>query len=239
MKPGLSDSTNSNLHSISVSVPPEQSKTQTEGKNELAKDILAKILTVGDIATGKTSLIGRYAHGAFSQRYKATIGVDFAWKPLTVNGQKVRLQLWDIAGQERFGHMTRVYYKDAVGAMIVYDVTRPNTFDAVVKWKEDIDKKVFFPGTEDPIPVILLCNKIDLLGTDQKPQKASDLDDFIKEHGFAAWFETSAKTFQGVEESVKLLVEKILEKFETAPPKVSPHEDENGDSNSDIGKHLS
>eukprot|EP01120_Amphizonella_sp_Union-15-10_P008527 TRINITY_DN307_c0_g1_i2.p1 TRINITY_DN307_c0_g1~~TRINITY_DN307_c0_g1_i2.p1 ORF type:complete len:161 (-),score=19.01 TRINITY_DN307_c0_g1_i2:25-507(-) len=154
MKPGLSDTTNS----TSVSVPPEQSKTQTEGKNELAKEIFAKILTVGDIATGKTSLIARYAYDTFSQRYRATIGADFVWKPLTVNGQKVRLQLWDIAGQERFGHMTRVYYKDAVGAMIVYDVTRPNTFDAVVKWKEDIDKKVFFPGTKDPIPVILLCN---------------------------------------------------------------------------------
>eukprot|EP01120_Amphizonella_sp_Union-15-10_P008525 TRINITY_DN307_c0_g1_i11.p1 TRINITY_DN307_c0_g1~~TRINITY_DN307_c0_g1_i11.p1 ORF type:complete len:161 (-),score=17.86 TRINITY_DN307_c0_g1_i11:25-507(-) len=154
MKPGLSDTTNS----TSVSVPPEQSKTQTEGKNELAKEIFAKILTVGDIATGKTSLIARYAYDTFSQRYRATIGADFVWKPLTVNGQKLRLQLWDIAGKELYGHVTTVFFNGAVGAIIVYDVTSPNTLDAVVKWKEDIDKKVFFPGTKDPIPVILLCN---------------------------------------------------------------------------------
>eukprot|EP01120_Amphizonella_sp_Union-15-10_P001403 TRINITY_DN1147_c0_g4_i1.p1 TRINITY_DN1147_c0_g4~~TRINITY_DN1147_c0_g4_i1.p1 ORF type:complete len:237 (-),score=50.55 TRINITY_DN1147_c0_g4_i1:108-818(-) len=190
----------------------------SNGKTENAKDLLAKILIVGDIATGKTSLINRYAHGSFSQRYKATIGVDFAWKPLEAkNGQTVRLQLWDIAGQERFGHMTRVYYKDALGAIVVYDVTRPNTFEAVSKWKEDINKKVFFPGTEDPIPTILLCNKIDLLEGEERPKSPSELDSFSQEQGFLKWYETSAKNNINISEAVSFLVEKILEKIETSP----------------------
>lgn len=74
----------------------------------------------------------------------------------------VRLQLWDIAGQERFGNMTRVYYKEALGAIVVYDVTRPQTFEGVTKWKNDIDTKVALPGAwgGGQIPVILLANKV-------------------------------------------------------------------------------
>ena len=91
------------------------------------------------------------------------IGVDFAlkviqWSPDSV----VRLQLWDIAGQERFGNMTRVYYKEAVGALVVFDVTRISTFDGVSKWKADIDEKVRLPDGSK-IPVVLLANKVRVL----------------------------------------------------------------------------
>lgn len=74
----------------------------------------------------------------------------------------VSLQLWDIAGQERFGSMTRAYYKGAIGAFVVYDVTRPNTFDNVLKWKQDIDSKVRLPlgWGDDSIPAVLLVNKV-------------------------------------------------------------------------------
>eukprot|EP01125_Pyxidicula_operculata_P005591 TRINITY_DN1963_c0_g1_i2.p1 TRINITY_DN1963_c0_g1~~TRINITY_DN1963_c0_g1_i2.p1 ORF type:complete len:141 (-),score=16.97 TRINITY_DN1963_c0_g1_i2:464-886(-) len=129
--------------------------------DEQRKELLYKVLVVGDIGTGKTSIIKRYVHGIFSMHYKSTIGVDFALKVLDLNNRTtVRLQLWDIAGQERFGNMTRVYYKEAVGAFVVFDVTRISTFDAVKKWKNDIDAKVTLPGTNDPIPVVLLANKV-------------------------------------------------------------------------------
>eukprot|EP01006_Ploeotia_vitrea_P029789 TRINITY_DN62259_c0_g1_i3.p1 TRINITY_DN62259_c0_g1~~TRINITY_DN62259_c0_g1_i3.p1 ORF type:complete len:100 (-),score=27.43 TRINITY_DN62259_c0_g1_i3:533-832(-) len=70
--------------------------------------IVGKVLVVGDVATGKTSFIQRYCRGYFSDEYRATIGVDFALKTLTVNGVTIRMQLWDIAGQERFANLTRV-----------------------------------------------------------------------------------------------------------------------------------
>eukprot|EP00128_Syssomonas_multiformis_P012652 Colp12_sorted_trinity150504_noHs@10139 len=123
------------------------------------KEYLFKVLVVGDIGSGKSSIIKRFVHNVFSIHYKATIGVDFASKVINWDSESVvRLQLWDIAGQERFGNMTRVYYKEAVGAFIVYDVTRNNTFEAVQKWKADIDAKVTLPDGS-PVPVILLGNK--------------------------------------------------------------------------------
>lgn len=79
-----------------------------------------KFSSAGELGTGKTSFIKRYVHQFFSQNYRATIGVDFALKVLNWDQSTIiRLQLWDIAGQERFGNMTRVYYKEAVGAFIV------------------------------------------------------------------------------------------------------------------------
>jgi len=70
--------------------------------------IVVKVLVVGDVATGKTSFIQRYCRGDFSEDYDATIGVDFALKTLSVRDATMRMQLWDIAGQERFAHLTRV-----------------------------------------------------------------------------------------------------------------------------------
>ena len=75
------------------------------------------MLVIGDSNVGKTSIIKRYAHGTFTKQYRATVGVDFALKILNVGEETVRLQLWDIAGQEQFGSMTRVYYKHVRTAM--------------------------------------------------------------------------------------------------------------------------
>lgn len=119
-------------------------------------------MVVGDLGVGKTSLIQRYVHNIFNREYKATIGVDFAYKLIQISRNKVvRLQLWDIGGQERFGNMTRVYYREAVGALIVFDLTRNVTLETVKKWKSDIDSKVRLQDAyESPIPVVLLANKV-------------------------------------------------------------------------------
>jgi len=175
-------------------------------------EYLYKILVVGDIGTGKTSIIKRFVHNIFSMHYKSTIGVDFAlkvinWDPKT----EVRLQLWDIAGQERFGNMTRVYYKEAVGAFIVFDVTRISTFEAVAKWKADIDAKVTYGPDDKPIPVVLLANKCDLAKEGGYVKNATEMDKYVSENGFIKWFETSAKDNVNIDKAAKFLVQHILE----------------------------
>lgn len=175
-------------------------------KNEL----LFKILVIGELGTGKTSIIKRYVHQFFSQHYRATIGVDFALKVLQWDNESmIRLQLWDIAGQERFGNMTRVYYKEAVGAFIVFDVTRVSTFEAVTKWKQDLDAKVQLANGET-IPCVLLANKCD------QPKEGivnnhSKMDEFCKDNQFVAWFETSAKDNINIDEAANCLVAKIVQ----------------------------
>jgi Ras-related protein Rab-32 len=174
------------------------------------KEHLFKVLVVGDIGTGKTSIIKRYVHGIFSNHYKATIGVDFALKVINLDPNTVvRLQLWDIAGQERFGNMTRVYYKEAVGAFIVFDVTRVSTFEAVQKWKHDIDSKVHLPNG-DKVPVVLLANKCDL-AKEGLVKNSNQMDQYCDEKGFVGWFETSAKENLNINQAAEFLVQKIIE----------------------------
>ncbi|KAI8084917.1 P-loop containing nucleoside triphosphate hydrolase protein [Halteromyces radiatus] len=178
------------------------------------REYLYKILVVGDLGTGKTSIIRRYVHNIFSTNYKSTIGVDFAlkviqWSPEII----VRLQLWDIAGQERFGNMTRVYYKEALGAFVVYDVTRPQTFEGVTKWKQDLDSKVALPELwgGGNIPVVLLANKSDLLQEGHgQPINPLEMDQFCQDNGFSKWFETSAKDNSNIDEAARHLIQTIV-----------------------------
>ncbi|CAH1406117.1 unnamed protein product [Nezara viridula] len=186
-----------------------QETSLSQANSSIKKECLYKILVIGELGTGKTSIIKRYVHQFFSQHYRATIGVDFALKVLNWDQNTIiRLQLWDIAGQERFGNMTRVYYKEAVGAFIVFDVTRASTFDAVVKWKQDLDAKVQL-ADGSPIPCVLLANKCDQQkeGIVNNPNK---MNEYCEEHKFSGWFETSAKENINIEEAAKTLVDQIV-----------------------------
>jgi Ras-related protein Rab-32 len=169
-------------------------------------DIVLKVLVLGDPACGKTSIIKRTITNSFSDLHKPTIGVDFHFRKFEVNGTSVALQLWDIAGQDRFGALYRIYYRDAFGAMLIFDLSRPETFQSALKWKREIDTKVLLPNGSQ-LPVVLLANKCDLPDTRVNKE---ELDAFCKEHGFVGWFETSAKTNHNIEESVKGLVSNIL-----------------------------
>ena len=124
------------------------------------------MIVIGEVATGKSALIKRYVHNYFGNKsqYRATVGVDFQLKLLKFNDDlEIRLQLWDIAGQERFSSMTRAYYKGAVGAIIVFDQSDARTFHAAMeRWKPDLDSKIRLPGCDKKIPVALVCNKSDI-----------------------------------------------------------------------------
>ncbi|XP_029029245.1 ras-related protein Rab-38b [Betta splendens] len=177
------------------------------GMQSLRKEHLYKVLVIGDLGVGKTSIIRRYVHQTYSSNYRATIGVDFALKVLNWDSETVRLQLWDIAGQERFGNMTRVYYREAMGALIVFDVTRPSTFEAVLKWKQDLDSKLMLANGQS-IATVLLANKCD-----QGRELTSNgikMDQFCRDHGFAGWFETSAKDNLNINDAANFLVKHIM-----------------------------
>eukprot|EP00300_Choanocystis_sp_HF-7_P001870 c11482_g1_i2.p1 GENE.c11482_g1_i2~~c11482_g1_i2.p1 ORF type:complete len:208 (+),score=44.95 c11482_g1_i2:203-826(+) len=178
-------------------------------------EYLFKVLIIGEAGVGKTALIRRYVDNVFSFKYKATIGVDFALKTLELDSNtSVRLQLWDIAGQERFGIMTRVYYKEAAACVIVFDITERRTLDAAVKWKQDLDSKVYLPNG-DPVPCILVANKCDL---EPRPVPKEEITAFAKEHGFAGWYESSAKECINVDRAFKLLIYKVLNASPAAGP---------------------
>ncbi|KAH7968828.1 hypothetical protein HPB52_011643 [Rhipicephalus sanguineus] len=143
------------------------------------REHLYKILVIGELGTGKTSIIKRYVHQFFSHHYRAT----------------------------RFGNMTRVYYKEAVGAFIVFDVTRSQTFEAVRKWKADLDSKVQLPEGSS-IPCVLLANKCDMSKEGIVNNPAS-MDEFCKDNNFAGWFLTSAKENVNIEDAAKFLISQV------------------------------
>ncbi|KAM4565344.1 ras-related protein Rab-38 [Fundulus diaphanus] len=175
----------------------------------MQQERLLKVLVIGDLGVGKTSIIKRYVHRVFSQHYRATIGVDFALKVLNWDHKTVvRLQLWDIAGQERYGNMTRVYYREAVGALVVFDMTRLSTFQAVLKWKRDLDSKVTLSNGR-PVPAVLLANKCDQRQHGLCP-KLPKLENFSQGQGFVGWFETSAKDDTNIDSAVTCLLKAIM-----------------------------
>jgi small GTP-binding protein len=154
---------------------------------------ILKVIVVGDPATGKTSLLRQYVQGFFSEFYKTTIGVDFRNKEFEWDDStSVSLQLWDIAGQERQGNMTRVYYQEAVGAFVVFDVTHLSSLDKVVNWKRDIDLHVL-TTVGDPIPCLLFANKIALCQNGKWSKSDDDMAAYVWEHGFVHFFVTRAR----------------------------------------------
>merc|ERR1712062_517069 len=182
-------------------------------------EYIFKVLVIGELGSGKTSLIKRYVHDFFTQHYRATIGVDFALKVVHHNDHTlVRLQLWDIAGQERFGNMTRVYYRDAAAAFVVFDLSRIATFEAAAKWKDDLDMKVV-TGDGSRVPAILLANKCDL--RDESTVNDAEIEQFSKEHGFAAWYRVSAKEGTQVEEAGSHIISLVLDREDVSSKKVS------------------
>lgn len=162
--------------------------------NIVGKEYLHKICIVGDIGTGKSALVKRLCRKEFSILYKNTIGVDFGLEVVKVDGDTFRMQYWDLAGQERLGNMTKVYYVEANGFFVMIDATRLSTMDGAIKWKKDIDTKFNLPEFTTPTnPIILLVNKMDLLNEEEKSQLKSKYDNFCTENRFHSWIPISVK----------------------------------------------
>ena len=157
---------------------------------------LIKVVFAGDGNVGKTSLIRSYAEGKFSASRVTTIGVDFHTHTVELPSGKIKLSIWDMAGQERFQFMRPGFYRGSRAAALVYDVTVLESLEHLAGWREEILKVI--PDER----FIVVGNKIDLERT-QKPEIAQL---FAKKIG-AAYYETSARTGEGTEAVFKGLAE--------------------------------
>ncbi|CEG67482.1 Putative Rab family, other [Rhizopus microsporus] len=123
-------------------------------------DYLFKIIIIGDSGVGKSNLLLRYTSNEFLQDSRSTIGVEFATKTINIDNHVIKAQLWDTSGQERYKAITSAFYRGAVGALLVYDITRKSSFNHIAQWLEELNEHI-----EDSIPLVLVGNKIDLSDT--------------------------------------------------------------------------
>ncbi|XP_078342363.1 ras-related protein Rab-7L1-like [Oculina patagonica] len=171
-------------------------------------ELLFKVIIIGDATVGKTSFVQRYVHSHPRREYKPTVGVDFALKVIKMSDDvTVRLQLWDIAGQERFTSMTRVYYKGAAACVIMFDLSSQQTFNSTIKWKRDLDRKCTLPNGKT-IPCILVGNKSDLT---TRPVEKEAIDKMCRENSFLGWTEMSVKEDINVTETMDYLLTELMD----------------------------
>lgn len=167
-------------------------------------DYLFKLLMIGDSGVGKSSLLLRFTSDSFED-LSPTIGVDFKVKMVTIGGKKLKLAIWDTAGQERFRTLTSSYYRGAQGIIMVYDVTRRDTFTNLRDvWAREID---LYSTNQDCIKM-LVGNKVDK-ESERVVTKKEGID-FAREYG-CLFLECSAKTRVNVEQCFEELVLKILD----------------------------
>ncbi|XP_064606983.1 ras-related protein Rab-7L1-like [Liolophura sinensis] len=173
------------------------------------RELAFKIILIGEPSVGKTAFVHRYVNDSFPRHYKVTVGVDYALRVVRRPGhQRIKLQLWDIAGQERFTPLTRVYYKGTHGCIIMFDLTKRSTYLRCIQWKNDLDAKCSLPDGS-PIPCLLIGNKCDL---SDKQVTDLELETMCQENSFIGWTETSVKESVMVEESMEFLTDAMLAK---------------------------
>mmetsp|Transcript_11231 Transcript_11231/g.43770 ORF Transcript_11231/g.43770 Transcript_11231/m.43770 type:complete len:226 (-) Transcript_11231:605-1282(-) len=120
-------------------------------------DYLFKVVLIGDSGVGKSNLLSRFTRNEFCSESKSTIGVEFATRCIELEGKTVKAQIWDTAGQERYRAITSAYYRGAVGALLVYDITKSESYDNVQKWLKELRDHA-----DSNIVITLVGNKTDL-----------------------------------------------------------------------------
>mmetsp|Transcript_71276 Transcript_71276/g.82919 ORF Transcript_71276/g.82919 Transcript_71276/m.82919 type:complete len:215 (-) Transcript_71276:48-692(-) len=164
-------------------------------------DFLFKIVLIGDSGVGKSNLMSRFTKNEFVLESKATIGVEYATTSLITDNKIIKAQVWDTAGQERYRAITSAYYRGAVGALLVYDITKQSSFENAIKWLKELRD-----NAEPHIVVILVGNKSDLKHL--REVKEEEAAAFAERNGLA-FCETSALNASNVETAFTRVITEI------------------------------
>ena len=174
----------------------------------MTEKYVIKILTLGDATVGKSSIVLRYSDNKFNDTILSTIGVDSKRKIIKVNGEKIKVSIWDIAGQEKFQNIVKQYYNGANGVLLIYDITSKKSFDKIQFWYDDLSKN----SNIEELFICLVGNKLDLKKTrvitiEEAKEYAKKLD--------VPYFEVSAKSGEGIKELFDDIIKKIMDKIKS------------------------
>ncbi|KAJ8460918.1 hypothetical protein OPV22_033844 [Ensete ventricosum] len=171
------------------------------GESEDEFDYLFKVVLIGDSGVGKSNLLSRFTRNHFSLDSKSTIGVEFATRTLQVEGKMVKAQIWDTAGQERYRAITSAYYRGALGAFLIYDVTKPKSFENANRWLKELRDHA-----DSNIVIMLVGNKTDLKHL--RAITSEDAQSFAEKEG-VSFLETSALEAINVEKAFQIILAEI------------------------------
>ncbi|KAF9180575.1 hypothetical protein BG011_007916 [Mortierella polycephala] len=177
-----------------------------------AYDFLFKIVLIGDSGVGKSNLLSRFTRGDFNLESKSTIGVDFGARTVQVeDGKMIKAQIWDTAGQERYRAITSAYYRGAVGALLLYDITQHGTYESVSRWLSEVREHA-----DSNIIVMLVGNKSDLRHL--RSIHTEEAKGFAEENGLM-FIETSALDSSNVDIAFTNLLTEIYKVVTNHMPK--------------------
>ncbi|KAF4676863.1 Ras- protein Rab-11A [Perkinsus chesapeaki] len=198
-----------------ITVPdqtPSTTTTKTTGTavaSDEDYDYLFKVVLIGDSGVGKSNILSRFTRGEFNLESRSTIGVEFATKSVRIGDKVIKAQIWDTAGQERYRAITSAYYRGAVGALLVYDISKRSSFENAERWLKELREHA-----DSDIVVMLVGNKSDL-----SHLRAVDTDEAKKfcEDNDLLFIETSALEATNVEKAFMEILEDIYKVNSSKP----------------------
>jgi small GTP-binding protein len=183
-------------------------------------DYLYKVVLIGDSGVGKSNLLSRFTRNEFNLETKSTIGVEFATRSIRTEGKTIKAQIWDTAGQERYRAITSAYYRGAVGALLVYDISKHSTFKNVSRWLTELRE-----NADRNIVIMLVGNKSDLRHLREVPTEEAKA---FSETNKLSFIETSALDSTNVELAFQNILTEIYHIM--SRPQLQEGEDEEGTS---------
>lgn len=172
-----------------------------------------KIVVLGNSGTGKTSFCNLWVNNVFNEEYKPTIMSEFSFKMYNYKGNYYKVQIWDLAGQDKNIYTSKVFTKGAHGCLILYDAENQDSFENTIKWKKSIDENTTFVD-ETPLPITLVQNKIDLVDPENLEKDEEELKKFVDDNGFLTFSRTSCKNRQNINETMDYLLSNIIDRLE-------------------------